>query len=471
MVLLVGQWILWMLVGAIIGGAASVIARRKPDEPRSNRPWERLALILSGMFGAVVGGTITDIVLPTMILDFNLSTLVGSVIGAAVALLALYLSNRSADKVHNTHNTTERRFSTSEQKLDVADTSDRNNWVRFGRVRIPSWVIMAATLLLLPAHILLLIIGIPDITTAPPPWGTVATFSNEYGQLNYLTYTPPSYREGTDLPLVILLHGCTQTPYLLEAAAGMRSVADENSLILVYPQQNAASSPHRCWNWYDKRNQLRDSGELSLLAGIVNEVVQQYSVDERRVYVAGISSGGAMTSILGSCYRDVFAAAAVHSGMGYESANSVFQALVAPLRGNQVPPDVAGQDAYRCAGDANRPIPVLVLHGTADTIVFPVNGDHTLEQFAQMNDFAHDGQDNDSISSSANSSRSEQVQNGYTYTVEDYQLNGQLLMQHYTVNGLQHMWSGGTGIPPLSDPKAPNASVIFWEFFRTHTLP
>jgi poly(hydroxyalkanoate) depolymerase family esterase len=250
----------------------------------------------------------------------------------------------------------------------------------------------------------------------------------------------------------------------------MRSVADANNFLVAYPQQNAVSSPHRCWNWYDKNNQQRDRGEPALLMGIVDQVKQNYSVNPNQVYIAGISSGGAMTSIMASCYRDVFAAAAVHSGMAYEASNSIFQAIAAPLSGSQLAPEIAGRDAFACSNSQQRPIPVLVLHGTIDSIVVPQNANDVLEQFTQTNDYADDGTDNESVAAQPTNSETRQVEGGHSYTVEDYEFGGQLLLQRYLVDGLWHMWSGGSGVPPLSDPQAPNASAIFWDFFQTHSL-
>jgi poly(hydroxyalkanoate) depolymerase family esterase len=269
---------------------------------------------------------------------------------------------------------------------------------------------------------------------------------------------------------LVLLHGCTQNPYLLEAAAGMRAIADANNFMIVYPQQNFVSSPHRCWNWYDTNNQQRDSGEPALLVGIVNEVQQTYSVDPNRTYVAGISAGGAMTSILASCYPDVFAAGAVHSGMAYKASVNVIQAITGPLSGSQVEPNAAGQEAYACSENTDRPIPVLDLHGTVDPIVVPENSHDVVEQFAQLHDLADDGDDNFSATDQPANTESQQVPDGYTYTIEDYQSDDNGLIERYVVDGLSHMWSGGTGVPPLSDPKAPNASQIFWDFLSQYSL-
>ena len=111
-----------------------------------------------------------------------------------------------------------------------------------------------------------------------------------------------------------------------------------------------------------------------------------------------------------------------------------------------------------------------MLHGTIDSVVVPVNADDTLEQMAQMDDYADDGADNDSVLAQPTSTETRQVEGGHTYTVENFEFGGELLLQRYLIDGLWHMWSGGSGIPPLSDPQSPNASQIFWDFFQSHPM-
>jgi poly(hydroxyalkanoate) depolymerase family esterase len=356
------------------------------------------------------------------------------------------------------------------QQDEVERDYERGYVVWLGRRRIHIGVLIAIAFLIPFLDAGILRMRYPDLSAAPPPFGTVQSYSNEYGRREYLFYAPANLDQGTAAPLLVFLHGCTQTPQLLEAASGMKNVADEQGFMIVYPQQDFNSSPHRCWNWYAKEHQHRDTGEPSLIVGIVNQIKQEHNVDASRIYIAGISSGGAMTSIIANCYPDVFAAAAIHSGMAYEASTNIPEAIFAPLSGSKTPPVQAGFDAYQCAGEARRPSPIMVIHGTVDNVVLKINGDNTIEQFAQMNDLADDGTDNDSVVAKPTSSQTHQVPDGYTYTVNDYEYGGKLLMQQYVIDGMNHLWSGGTGIFPLSDPKAPDASRFIWEFFHNHTL-
>jgi poly(hydroxyalkanoate) depolymerase family esterase len=482
MLMNVVAWILWLIIGVIIGLIAGATAR---NERRYSYD------ILAGILGAFIGGFLFNQLGFVGITDFHPWSLIAAPIGA-IALIALYryldrrvivrdntrgvytpeTVARVQDRLEGRAMQEERVEATTDTPRNVPRVEDRAKVDDRPRDRRPVYLqrgFILASILAIPfLDAIIFRLRIPDISQSPPPFGVVESYSNEFGKLDYLVYQPASSDANTEMPLVMMLHGCTQDPYLLDAASGMREIADANGFMLVYPQQNASASPHRCWNWYDTLNQQRTTGEPALLMGIISEVRQNYPVDESRIYVTGISAGGAMTSILASCYPDVFAAAAVHSGMAYKASKSVIEAIIAPFFGSQTEPNVAGQAAYNCSSRANETIPVLVLHGTADTVVFPVNNGDTLEEFAQLNDLQDDGQDNDSVQAEPGNSQSQQVEGGYPYTIEDYASNGEMLMQSYVIDGLGHMWSGGTGIYPLSDPKSPNASQIFWDFMSDY---
>jgi poly(hydroxyalkanoate) depolymerase family esterase len=449
-------WLIWLIIGAIIG----LIAGASSENPR-RRNYE----VLIGILGAFLAAFIFNRFGFVGITDFHPGNLLVAPIGA-ILLIALYryLARRYLTRIDYS-----RGVYTSELVEKVEEKRQEEKIVRRPVYFHRGFILMS--ILLLPLlDLLLLRLSIPDISQANAPFGIVESYQSEEGQLNYLVYRPETAAADAEIPLVLALHGCTQDPFMLEASSGLKNLADTQGFMLIYPQQNANASPHRCWNWYEPRNQARETGEPSMLAGIVRQVSESYAVDDSRIYVTGLSSGGAMTSILASCFPDLFAAAAVHSGMAYKSANSAAQALIAPFSGNQTPPNIAGEEAYRCSGTQNQTIPMLMLHGTADTVVFPINGRHTLEEFAQLNDFEDDGEDNDSVQAVPTNTQTQQVEGGHSYIVEDYNYNGELLMQAYIVDGLQHMWSGGTGIYPLSDPKAPNATQIFWDFMSQYQL-
>ena len=292
-------------------------------------------------------------------------------------------------------------------------------------------------------------------------------YGNLFGSREYQVWVPAGYEETKPLPVLLVLHGCVNGPNLMGEASGFNDVADVEGFIVVYPRQNVTSNPTRCWNWQLPINQARGSGEASILAGVVDAVKAAYAVDPRRVYVTGISAGGAMTSIMLACYSDVFAAGAIHSGGMYKGATTVSGSAYALLAGSIYSPESNGKLAWQCSGSPSpRPLPVLVFHGSADATVNPVNGQQAVRQFLQTNDLADDGLDNDSVKYVPTSTIAGQVPGGRAYTIKNYTYGGKTLVQDYLVHGMGHAWSGSTSGLPFTDPQGPDATLITWLFLK-----
>lgn len=296
-------------------------------------------------------------------------------------------------------------------------------------------------------------------------------YGNIWGTREYQTWVPTNYRAGTPLPAVLVLHGCVTDPNSMAAVSRFNELADRENFIVIYPRQNVTANPSRCWNFMLSINQSRGMGEPSVLMGIVNKVKSRYSVDNSRVYVTGISAGGAMTSIMAACYSEVFAAAAVHSGGMYKGGVGLVTSAESLLLGSPYDPDVRGRDAWQCSGSPRRLMPMLVFHGTSDIVVNPVNGDQTVQQFVQTNDLGDDGLDNNSAPYVASNLTRETtpVPGGKSYTVATYRNSaGTVVAQKYTVEGMNHAWSGGPPLWPFSDELGPDATGISWTFFKNY---
>ncbi len=298
------------------------------------------------------------------------------------------------------------------------------------------------------------------------------TFTQEsYGGRTYWLYVPSGYQPGTPAPLVMMLHGCTQTGDGFATSTGMNAIADQEDFLVIYPQQPSSANSSQCWNWFQTTHQSRGSGEPALLAGMVGDVQSSYSVDASQIFVSGFSAGAAMSVILGATYPDVFAAIAVHSGLEYKAATSTNSAFTAMFSGGP-PADPQGQAAYNAMGSRARVVPVMIFHGTSDFTVATVNGDLTLSQWAQTNDLASDGSDNDDIDDQAELIQGGQVPGGRSYTRYVYEdSNGQVVMEKYLVDSMGHNWSGGVLGGTYTDPDGPDATQIMVDFFLGSTPP
>jgi poly(hydroxyalkanoate) depolymerase family esterase len=286
-----------------------------------------------------------------------------------------------------------------------------------------------------------------------------------------LVHLPAGVDRRTALPLVCVLHGCTQDAASFAAATRMNEAADRHGFVAVYPQQERCDNPRDCWNWFRPEHQARGTGEPASIVGVIRELMDTTSdqaIDSRRVFVAGLSAGGAMAAILAAVYPDVFAAVAVHSGLAYRSAASLGGALDAMARGSR---DANGQGraAHVAMGDRARPVPSIVIHGTADTRVAPVNADQVLQQSMTANrlaapetcdvDFAH-----------PTTASSGQVRGGYAYTRRQWtDRRGALMHELLKVDGLGHAWSGGAPGGSYTDPRGPDATQAIWRFFAQAT--
>ena len=190
------------------------------------------------------------------------------------------------------------------------------------------------------------------------------------GTRPYKVYVPASYR-GEPVPMVVMLHGCSQSPDDFAAGTGMNDAAERSGCLVVYtPGRPRRRSRQKCWKWFNTGDQQRGAGEPSLIAGITRQVMQDYAVDPRRVFVAGLSAGGAAAAIMGAAYPELYAAIGVHSGLACGAARDLPTALAVMKRGG---------DGVRAA-IGGRIVPAIVFHGERDTTVSPLNGDDVISQ-------------------------------------------------------------------------------------------
>jgi poly(hydroxyalkanoate) depolymerase family esterase len=294
------------------------------------------------------------------------------------------------------------------------------------------------------------------ITRAPPcasdiaPNGTrfiEGSFSNAAGSRTYKLFIPSRYR-GKPLPLIVMLHGCTQSPDDFAAGTRMNFRADEQNCFVAYPEQPRGANQAKCWNWFRISDQQRGGGEPSLIADITRQIMRDYSIDPKRVYVAGLSAGGAAAAIMAATYGDLYAAVGIHSGLACGAANDLPSAFKAMRQGS-------GPETLAKVGSV---VPTIVFHGDRDTTVHPDNGDRILEQSAKARGLA-------------TKVLRGRVPDGHAYTrtiVTDR--SGRVISEHWSVHGAGHAWQGGGPAGSYTDPRGPDATREMLRFFLARKL-
>jgi poly(hydroxyalkanoate) depolymerase family esterase len=242
-------------------------------------------------------------------------------------------------------------------------------------------------------------------------------------------------------------------------------LAETKGFIAVFPQQPSSANQFSCWNFFQDADMHRGSGEPALIAGITQWVQQHYTVDAHRTYVTGLSAGGAMASVMGATYPDVFAAIGIGSGCEY--------AATATCAGyKSADPTQAAQAAYKEMGSRARELPVIAFEGDQDTTVPPVNGDQLVQQWQLTDNMASGSASTGTLSSSPPSTVNGQVPNGRSYTVSSYaDAQGHTYLQYWLVHGMTHAWSGGCSCESFSDPQGPDATAAMYSFFLDHPMP
>jgi len=293
--------------------------------------------------------------------------------------------------------------------------------------------------------------GLTEPGTQPAPGAAPAdgrfitkSYANQAGSRRYKLYIPSGY-SGQASALIVMLHGCTQSPDDFAAGTRMNFAAEAHGCLVVYPEQPQTANASKCWNWFKPDDQEREQGEPSLIAGITREIMRDYNIDPRRVYVAGLSAGAAAAAVLGATYPDLYAAVGVHSGLACGAARDMPSALAAMRQGSPAPSMWSG---------AGRAVPTIVFHGDRDTTVHPSNGDYVIEQVA--------------------GGLTTSVKRGETPAGVAYERTlheddrGNVIHEQWVIHGAGHAWSGGSPAGSFTDPRGPDATAEMVRFFQEH---
>jgi poly(hydroxyalkanoate) depolymerase family esterase len=244
----------------------------------------------------------------------------------------------------------------------------------------------------------------------------------------------------------------------------MNTYAEEQGFFVLYPEQPFSANFNKCWNWFLPADQARDSGEPQIIATLTQKIMNSYSVNSTAVFVGGLSAGAAMTVIMGATYPDLYHGLAVGAGLEYKAATSTLSAFSAMASGGPSPSTQAGVAFSAMGSNYKKAIPTLVIQGTSDYTVNPVNGEQTTLQMVGTNNLI---MGSDKISTDPTSTLQGQVPDGRSYSQLLYTdgPSGRVLVQHIEVDGMGHAWSGGSSSGSYTDPSGPNASEIMYKWF------
>ncbi|PPA75621.1 poly(3-hydroxyalkanoate) depolymerase [Achromobacter spanius] len=285
-----------------------------------------------------------------------------------------------------------------------------------------------------------------ESSATPGDYFTAGSFRNSAGQRAYKLYVPPG-ASGQARPLVVMLHGCTQDADDFAAGTAMNEAARKQGFYVLYPVQPRETNPQKCWNWFKHNHQQAGKGEPSILADMTRHVIAEYGIDPRRVYVAGLSAGGAMAAILANTYPQLYAAAGVHSGLAAGAATDLPSALSA-MKGIGVRPGAA----------SGTPVPTIVFHGDRDATVHPSNGDAVVAASAGAN-------------AQVQSQRVAGANRGRDSTKRVYMdASGKVVAEYWVVHGAGHAWAGGSPKGSYTDASGPDATQEMLRFFFEHPL-
>jgi len=282
----------------------------------------------------------------------------------------------------------------------------------------------------------------------------------------FLVYIPKGRSAWRRAPLVVLCHGCKQTPEEFAQGTRITELADQQGFVVLLPRQKDKANPWRCWNWFDTRT-MQGKGEAAIVAAQIRFVRRRYRCSAKRVLVAGMSAGGAFAAVMGLRYPGLVTAVAVHSGLACGAARSPLSAIAVMQGGPEQDVAAIGDRARADARPRNLPIPLLAIQGESDPVVSPRHAAALVRQYLHLNGHASVGGAgaSDSALPAADAETRTTLASGRTEVVREWRSDGRLVARLVEVTGLGHAWAGGDASLPYNDAAAPDATALVGAFF------
>lgn len=295
--------------------------------------------------------------------------------------------------------------------------------------------------------------------------GRIATAPLLWPSRKYLLYVPRNHWRWLRVPMVVLCHGCRQTPEEIAQGTRIAALADERGFIVLLPRQSEEANAWRCWTWFDARTSA-GRGEAAIVAAQMKAVMRRYRIDRKRVIVAGMSAGGAMAAIMGVRYPGLVRAVAAHSGMPCGAAASPMSAMRVAAEGPDQDVIAVADTARRKAAPGSLPVPLLAIHGGRDEVVAPRHAAAMVAQFLRMNGHAAVGADGGSMTTlpAADRETKTTLPDGREEIAHEWHVDGRLVARYLEIPDLGHAWSGGDAALPYNDARAPDATALLGAF-------
>ncbi|HMK87711.1 MAG TPA: PHB depolymerase family esterase [Steroidobacteraceae bacterium] len=284
-------------------------------------------------------------------------------------------------------------------------------------------------------------------------------------QREFFLYVPAQLTARERVPLMVMLHGCSQDAHTFAEGTRMNELADSQRFIVLYPQQSRGANPLGCWNWFH-RDVEQGGGEARTIATLVRSVTRRYPVDRSRVYLAGMSAGGAMTAVMAFRHGALFAACAIVAGVMYRGADSAVGAAQTMRSGARRSPEAVAEEAVDGASPDLGFVPALVIHGENDSVVNPRNAKQIVQQFLRFAELV-------SAPAGPLDPTVERLitDRGRTYRQRDYRRNDEVVLRAVLIDGLGHAWSGGDERHQFNDGRPPDATALIWDFVSQFRRP